>query len=314
MAKLPDYVLASKADSTRKKYGYAFNRFCKWSKLYNISPLPASDIYVALYLIELSESAKTTSKVDEAVYAISWAHKLAGYSDPCKSDLVISVREGSHRKIGHTTNRKEPITADILHKIVSQFGQNYNNLKDIRIACMCLISYAGFLRFSELSNLRRSHISFYSTHVKLFLVQSKTDIYREGREVVISRTGSETCPVNMLDRYLSMAKINVDSNEFIFRSISYCKSTDDYKLRNSGAISYTRAREILLEALESVGVDKSLFGLHSLRSGGASAAAAAGIEDRIFKKHGRWMSEKAKDGYIKEDLHARLSVTKNLGI
>ena len=168
-----------------------------------------------------------------------------------------------------------------------------------------------FPKISELSQLRRSHISIYSKHV---LVQSKTDIYREGREVVISRTGTVTCPVNMLERYLCMAKINVDSDEFIFRSISYCKSTDDYKLRNSGSISYTRAREILLEALGSVGVDKSLFGLHSLRSGGASAAAAAGIEDRIFKKHGRWMSEKAKDGYIKENLNSRLSVTKNLGI
>ena len=57
-----------------------------------------------------------------------------------------------------------------------------------------------------------------------------------------------------------------------------------------------------------------MFGLHSLRSGGASAAAAAGVEDRLFKKHGRWKSENAKDGYIKEALTQRLSVSKNLGI
>lgn len=302
VSKLPEYVLASKADSTRKKYGYAFNSFCKWSKLHNISSLPASETYIALYLIEIAENKKSISKIDEAVYAISWAHKLAGYSDPCKSELVVSVREGSHRKIGHTTSRKEPITADILQKLVTKFGKNCNNLKELRIACMCLIGYAGFLRFSELSNIRRSHVSFYATHVKLFIVKSKTDIYREGKEVVISRTQNDTCPVSMLERYLSVAKIKADSDEFIFRSISYCKSSDDYKLRKSGSLSYTRSREILLEALESIGVDKSLFGLHSLRSGGASAAAAAGIDDRIFKKHGRWKSENAKDGYIKEKL------------
>jgi hypothetical protein len=52
-----------------------------------------------LYLINLSESANSVSKIDEAFYALSWAHKLAGVPDPCKNDLVVSVREGAHRKI-----------------------------------------------------------------------------------------------------------------------------------------------------------------------------------------------------------------------
>ena len=35
---------------------------------------------------------------------------------------------------------------------------------------------------------------------------------------------------------------------------------------------------------------------------GASAAAAVGVPDRLFKKHGRWRSDTAKDGYVKESL------------
>ena len=57
-----------------------------------------------------------------------------------------------------------------------------------------------------------------------------------------------------------------------------------------------------------------MFGLHSLRSGGASAAANAGIPDRLFKHHGRWRSENAKDGYIKDDLNSRLRVSHSLGL
>jgi hypothetical protein len=34
--------------------------------------------------------------------------------------------------------------------------------------------------------------------------------------------------------------------------------------------------------LVAVGLDKRKVGLHSLRSGGATAAAAAGIYDRLF--------------------------------
>ena len=56
------------------------------------------------------------------------------------------------------------------------------------------------------------------------------------------------------------------------------------------------------------------FGLHSLRAGGASAVAQAGIPDRLFKQHGRWSSETAKDGYIEDSKENRLSVSKNIGI
>lgn len=35
------------------------------------SPLPASHLPISLYLMHLSESAKSVSKLDEAVYAIS---------------------------------------------------------------------------------------------------------------------------------------------------------------------------------------------------------------------------------------------------
>ena len=119
----------------------------------------------------------------------------------------------------------------------------------------------------------------------------------------------------MLDRYLKLAGTSENSVDYIFRSVSFCKSSDSYKLRNSGQISYSRAREILLSALEAVGLDQRKVGLHSLRSGGATAAAAAGIYDRlILKKHGRWKSDKAKDGYVKENIDVCLSVSKNLGI
>ena len=47
----------------------------------------------------------------------------------------------------------------------------------------------------------------------------------------------------------------------------------------------------------------------SLKSGDATAAAAAGIPDRIVKKHGRFKYEKANDDYIKGRLFKKLSVS-----
>ena len=279
---MPSFCLAAKSKNTQKQYRYAFNAFCKWCFSVNITKtLPASDTSVSAYLIHLTNIGKSSSSINEAFYAINWAHKLAGVVNPCDSDLVVTVKEGSLRSVGHSIVKKEPITPEILRQLVCLYGKTTSGLKDLRIACMCLLGYAGFLRFSELSNLKRHHVLIYDSYIKLFLETSKTDIYREGREVVISRTGNNTCPVSMLLRYLSLANIKSDSTDFIFRPLTFCKTKNCYKLRN-GKLSYTTAREILLTALENLGLDKKYFGLHSLRSGGATAAAAAQIEDRLF--------------------------------
>ena len=46
--------------------------------------------------------------------------------------------------------------------------------------------------------------------------------------------------------------------------------------------------------------DVSGIRFHSLRAGGATAVAGAGIYDRPFKRHGRWLSENAKDDNVKD--------------
>ena len=38
----------------------------------------------------------------------------------------------------------------------------------------------------------------------------------------------------------------------------------------------------------------------------AIAAANAGVQDRLFMRHGRWKSECAKDGYVKDSVQRRL--------
>ena len=114
--------------------------------------------------------------------------------------------------------------------------------------------------------------------------------------------------------YLSVFNIHENSDEFIFRKASYIKKLDWYTLRKGDHLSYTRVREIFLEKLGKIGLNTSKLGLHSLRSGGATQAANSGVCDRLFKKHGRWKSESAKDRYVKEDDSIRRSVSLKLGI
>ena len=113
-----------------------------------------------------------------------------------------------------------------------------------------------------------------------------------------------------LNLYADMAGIDFESDLPLFRGLNIVKAKT--RMRRS-KISYTRVRE-LVKGTFADSTDVNLIGVHSLRAGGASSAANNGIPDRLFKRHGRWSSENAKDGYIRDRLEDRLSVSRNLGI
>ena len=310
---LPALVLRGKAPATVKKYAGAFSRWRRWSASKpTLQAFPAKPFQVALYLSYLTRSAKTSAPVEEAVNSLSWAHQLAVVEDPTDHPLVKQVLAGAKRVLAHKTCKKEPITPEILQKLSDRFVTRDADLSVIRTMTICLLGFAGFFRFSELSSLKESDVTFYATHMEVFVESSKTDQFRERAWVPIARTGSDICPVTMMERYFKLADIRRDPEKFLFRGLS--RVSNGYRLRPSGGISYSRVRELLLEKLKAVGLDPKQFGLHSLRSGGASAAANAGVPDRWFKRHGRWQSENAKDGYIKDTLENRLRVSKNLGL
>lgn len=129
-------------------------------------------------------------------------------------------------------------------------------------------------------------VSFNDVCMKINIVKSKTDVYKKGHELCIARTHGDTCPLHTLEEYILLLGVEVKFSDYLFRSLTFCKNTNVYKVRRDNRpLSYNRAREIFLHAFEEIGLDKSKFGLHSLRSGRATSAAAAGINDRLFKKH-----------------------------
>ena len=100
-----------------------------------------------------------------------------------------------------------------------------------------------------------------------------------------------------------MGELENTLKECVFRGISVTKNGE--RLRKTGGLSYSRLRELLLSKISQLGYDPKPFGLHSVRAGGATAAANAGVPDRLFKRHGRWKSESANDGYIKDSVEKR---------
>ena len=119
----------------------------------------------------------------------------------------------------------------------------------------------------------------------------------------------------ILSNYVTEAKFTDDSVLFLFRALVFKAKFKNIILRKTNKpLSYTRTREIVLDAFKSIGLQKDKFGLHSLRAGGAPAAANNGIQDRLFKRHCRRRSKTAKDGYVKDSIEKLLSVSRSLGL
>ena len=115
----------------------------------------------------------------------------------------------------------------------------------------------------------------FSDYNTIRLLESKTDVYREGQVVFIHKSGNFTCPYRLLLRYLDSANITISmSPEFLFRNIVFLKSVGKCVLGDR-KISYTCFRQMFKECLRDLGYDQRLFALHSFRSGGTTSVVTS---------------------------------------
>ena len=150
---LPLSVLQSRATSTTRKYLGAFKRWKSWATEHQLVVFPVEATNLALYLQHLGESKSCKSAVEEAVHGLSWVHTIAGITTPTSSPFVQATLEGLKRTFAKPICKKLPFTIEMLQAIVRD-AKKADTLSSLRLAAICLISFAGFLCFDELANIR----------------------------------------------------------------------------------------------------------------------------------------------------------------
>ncbi len=207
------------------------------------------------------------------------------------------------------TNVKTPITPEIIDSIFQLFAAPSCGLERLRVAVIIIISFCGFLRFSDVIQLDGQDIEFVGDKAaKLTIRRSKTDQIGQGQTVIIAASVEGNCPVTLLRRYLLLARIGSDSPLPILRALH--NSNGRKSLQNSAKpISYTRTRELVKSALREAGLDPTHFGLHSMRRGGATTAAKKGVPIHLIQQHGRWKSLSSLQLYIENDIDTLLPVS-----
>ena len=75
----------------------------------------------------------------------------------------------------------------------------------------------------------------------IFIEKSKTDVYREGYWMHLSKLQLTLCPIKLFKKYTVTAKIKESEEKFVFRQI--CHSKQGFKLKGlDKPISYTTER------------------------------------------------------------------------
>lgn len=302
----------SRAAGTVSTYSGHWRRLKAFCQARGVSFLPASPLTVALYFTFLLCSAKTPSPVLTCSGAIFFHHSIAGLRSPTQHPMVAMARQIARRTLAKGKNQKKPLLASHIFQFFDAWllSPGADLLSAMKLAAIALC-YAGFFRFSDLMAVQWQEIRFESTHMECFLEKSKTDQFRESRWVLISRVGGDRCVVQLVERLIHLGDYASVGPGGLIRNIvttptgqRVCSSVPCYNTVNG----WFKAAALLL------GLDPDQYATHSGRRGGATRAANVDVPDRLFKEHGGWRSERAKDGYVVTRLQARLSVTRSLGL
>ena len=302
-------LVQSRSDGTTNNYYTTFKRWENFITAEGGRAIPAEPIHVALYLTSLIDEGKSPSVIQGAMYAIKWAHNLRGLQDPTANEFVINLIGTAKRQNYKKVSKKDILTNVQIISLCDKYKDTHDILilRDLAFIVLC---FSGFFRFDEARSLKCNDISFHVDFMSVHVTKSKTDQFRKGDEVVISKGQTNACPMTIVLRYMVCAGIDSKSDHFLFKP-AYCYRGSRFLIHKNKPMSYTRTRETVVARLKEVGEGLNV-GLHSMRASGATAAARAKVNDRVWKRHGRWKGERAKDGYVEDSLEDRLSVSQAL--
>jgi integrase len=288
LADAEKFVRAAKAANTVKAYRSdwrAFENFCRARELV---ALPAATATVAAWAAQATSRLKANT-IERHLAAISQAHQLAGVPNPVEDKLVRTVMAGIRRAKGTAQKGKEPLSAELLRKMLSALP---DDLRAARDRAMLLVGFAGALRRSELVALRFENIRFIDEGLVITIPRSKTDPEGEGHTIGIPY-GSypESCPVRALENWLARSNITCG---YLFTRIGRWDGEVTGK-----PISDHQLAKIIKRLARSAGLDADAFSGHSLRSGLATAAAEGGATERAIMDQTRHRSLKQVRKYIR---------------
>ena len=306
---IPTHVLSLWAhyrkSSTINQYGCYFKHWVTYAAGEHKPPLPACPYTFSAWLAGASLNDQSASPTEMRCSSVAFFSKIASASDPMDTQIVKITKESIKRKLGFKNKPKEPLQQDQVDRVVCYLISK-NNLHDLANSFRIALAYEGTLRCDDYKDMLFGDFILTNEFVRVFLVNTKTDTYKEGQWTTFAASARQTSAYQLLLKLLQQLSSHLTANQIMewpvmFHDVKRPVMSHD----NSGTVDSTLVAKVsyndflseLKTACQAVGLNPASFGTHSLRRGSATDQFLHGIPDKVIKLSGRWKSN-AFERYI----------------
>ena len=266
-----DIAAEAQSVNTQASYKSAVESFLAFCAEHAVEPtLPVSASVFAAWVGHLAGSGAKLNTIRARSAAIKAWHRSAGAPSPTDDPKIQTLMKGLARRLGSAVVKKQALTADMVQKMVEGTSP--------RDRAILLIGFTTGMRRSELAALRWDDVEDVGEGLLLKIRKSKTDQEGHGQSVAIPSSGGDLCTVETFRR---LKKLHDPSQgDLVF-------GCGDRTIAN-----------VVKRAVASIGMDESVFGAHSFRSGFASEARKQGASLDDIMEQTRHKSDAVARGYI----------------
>ena len=291
---LEQWVREKQPDNTSKTYGSYARKYLAFCEQRGLSPVSDASLGAYMYYGLKHEKLGRVTLTSVIPSAVADIYRFDSAHTPTDSGLVREMKRTIIRET-KPSKGKLPVTVPHLKKMVGLVKPTEESIRDM---FMMIVMFMGFLRESELSKLKTSDVWVETLEGKevlfIYIEQKKNDQGRFGHTVVLE--GEPTSPICPVSWFRAHKKVR-RSPTHIFHHV----------WKSAKSLAHDYPNTVLKRMVAAIGLRPEPYGSHSLRRGGASAAANAGITAHVIARHGDWHSD-AVFVYITDALAQRLSV------
>ena len=307
---LHEFMRAARNSNTQNTYASGWREFVRWvtavenpirTEDAKVDQERPSETDVAAYCRYIvMEKGNTIGSAEVAISAIADHLRFTvtdGYN-PCKGPVLTQMLH-ILKPLATPPTQKAELTPQQLTAILDRTAKE-NTPTSRRDGAMITLMFTALLRRSETVRMNKADVTWDTTRTLMTVYvdpMCKNDMDRKGHQRIFRAQGKEAtyCVVQLMWDYIGYHKGEPDSPLFA--------------TPQGERLSVNTPNHRLKYWLGRTGVtDTSMYGSHSLRAGGATQAARAGVEERDIKQHGNWKSDAVRV-YLRPNMEERLKTS-----
>lgn len=298
-------MLRSIQSSTALTYMSGSDSWRRWCRQSGVSLWPVEPVHVALCLVASVQSGLGEGAVMNIYSGINSVLEIFTGDSLSGSSILRRVRKFIQRWAVKKDRKKEPFEYSDLVRLVKDWDIATAHWEVTRTRMAMVLSWFGFLRSSDMMELKVKNVTFGVGHVKLWINRSKTDPEAKGVQVVVAEGVGKVRPVAMLKKY--MKRLEGRGSDWLFPNSRKRPKRPGFIIHKHKQWRYDCYRVHLKREMVKLGLDPKKFGTHSMRIGGCSEFSRRGVPEAVLDEHGRWKTASSRRKYqriLERDLKA----------